>query len=183
MKYSLEKLLKDYNNNANINFLFFWGHKASKDGSITKSCFSQWWPCEFTIDGQTYNSAEQYMMAEKAKLFGDLQIFEKILKSTEPKEVKALGRQVANFDEAVWKANRYEIVKRGNFAKFSQNKELGDFLINTDNCVIVEASPYDRIWGIGLNQNSPNANNPHLWKGENLLGFALMEVRDELNRS
>lgn len=118
------------------------------------------------------------MMAEKAALFSDTEIREKILQATSPGAVKALGREIRNFDETVWVANRFTIVVRGNTAKFEQNPNLGEFLRKTGSRVLVEASPVDRIWGIGLAQNDEKANNPNLWEGLNLLGFALMQVRD-----
>jgi ribA/ribD-fused uncharacterized protein len=124
---------------------------------------------------------EQYMMAEKAKLFKDSKILEKIMESNTPKQIKALGRIVKNFDESVWKQNRYSIAIKGNLNKFSQNKNLKKFLLGTKNKVIVEASPYDKIWGIGMCTDDKSIENPLFWKGKNLLGFALMEVRDSLN--
>lgn len=120
------------------------------------------------------------MMAEKARLFEDEETLSKILNCNSPAEAKKLGRQVRNFDDKMWKAHRYEIVKRGNIYKFSQNEDLKTFLLKTENRVLVEASPYDRIWGIGLSKNSDKANYPEQWRGLNLLGFVLMEVRDEI---
>lgn len=120
------------------------------------------------------------MMASKARLFGDVSIAEKVLDAPGPKEAKALGRQVSGFDNSVWEQNRTEIVVKGNYQKFRSNKELADFLLATSGKVLVEASPVDRVWGIGLNAHDPNASNPLRWRGENLLGFALMEVRDLL---
>lgn len=163
-----------------VDYLFFWGHQASRDGSIIKTCLSQWWPAAFTENGFTYKTAEHYMMAQKARLFGDEEIFQRILQKDSPKDVKDLGRQIRNFDSATWDQHKYEIVLQGNFLKFSQNENLKQFLIQTTNKVLVEASPVDAIWGIGLAEDSPDARNPLHWRGENLLGFALMEVRDNL---
>jgi len=118
------------------------------------------------------------MMAEKAALFGDVETRSKILQAHTPGAVKALGRSIRNFDEAVWVANRFSIVVRANAAKFRQDPSLGEFLQHTSTCILVEASPVDRIWGIGLAQNDEKASNPNLWEGLNLLGFALMQVRD-----
>jgi hypothetical protein len=165
---------------TNADYLFFWGHQPSKDGSIIKTCMSQWWPSVFEEGGILYKTAEHYMMAQKAKLFEDLEIFEKIINKSSPKDVKDLGRQIKNFDPKTWDQNKYEIVKQGNFLKFSQDKSLKHFLIQTKNKVLVEASPVDAIWGIGLAEDNVDAKDPGNWKGENLLGFALMEVRDEL---
>ncbi|WP_027621627.1 NADAR family protein [Acetivibrio clariflavus] len=182
MKYSLVDLQKDFREGKKIEYLFFWGHQPSRDGSITKSCLSQWWKSDFTVDIYTYCCMEQYMMAEKARIFGDEEILEEILKNKNPKQIKALGRKVRNFDEEVWKKKRYSIILNGNYAKFIQNKELRRFLVETKNRVLVEASPYDKIWGIGMAADDENVENPLQWKGQNLLGFALMEVREEIIR-
>lgn len=100
----------------------------------------------------------------------------------EPKEIKALGRKVRGFDESVWNKVKYSIVLNGNFRKFTQNPKLREFLLSTGENILVEASPYDAIWGIRMSANNENAQNPMKWKGQNLLGFALMEVRDEIRR-
>lgn len=161
-------------------YVFFWGHRASKDGSVSKSCFSQWWPSPFEIDGVSYASAEHYMMAEKARLFEDEASCQAILRAATPSEAKKLGAQVGGFVEATWLKHRFEIVVRGNQARFTQNPELGEFLRNTGDRVLVEASPLDRIWGIGLAEDDPRCQHPDQWQGLNLLGFALMEVRAHL---
>ena len=122
------------------------------------------------------------MMASKAQLFGDEEIRKEILKCNDPKQIKALGRKVRGFDQAVWDKLKYAIVLNGNWLKFSQNRYLREFLLSTGDNVLVEASPYDNIWGIRLSANSPEAWDPFKWRGQNLLGFALMEVRDELRR-
>lgn len=123
------------------------------------------------------------MMAEKARLFGDDEMLESILKAKHPKEMKAFGRAVQNFDKDIWDKECYGIVKRASLAKFSQNPKLNDYLNSTKNRILVEASPRDRIWGIGMGQSNPDAENPVKWRGRNLLGFALTEARDELLRS
>lgn len=147
---------------------------------MDKSCFSQWFPAKFEIDGVNYQSTEQYMMAQKAKLFNDEDIFQKILQTDDPKKIKALGRLVKNYQDEIWIAHRYEIVVQGNLAKFSQDNDLKAFLLGTSDQIIVEASPVDQIWGIGLAADHVNATNPNAWQGLNLLGFALMEVRKQL---
>jgi ribA/ribD-fused uncharacterized protein len=119
------------------------------------------------------------MMAEKAKLFGDHHVREKILQTKHPKEAKNLGRTVSGFQEEIWIKHRCDIVKRGNVAKFSQNNDLKDFLLQTKDAILVEASPNDNIWGVGLAANDPKIKNPNQWQGLNLLGFLLMEIRDE----
>lgn len=120
------------------------------------------------------------MMYHKAILSGDIVSSEKILKTVSPAEAKLLGRKVTGFDVALWDKKKFDVVVNGNIAKFSQNKELSEFLINTGECVLVEASPVDRIWGIGLAQDNPASENPNSWNGLNLLGFALMKVREQL---
>ena len=158
-------------------FLFFWGHQPNLDGSVGKQCFSQWWKSAFTIDRVVYPTAEHYMMAEKARLFNDDVALQKIIAAPHPGAAKKLGRTVLSFDEETWVAHRFDIVVRGNLAKFSQDINLKSFLLNTNKRVLVEASPQDRIWGIGMSERNENAAKPTKWRGLNLLGFALMEVR------
>jgi ribA/ribD-fused uncharacterized protein len=177
MKYGLEKLIAQ---NKESKYLFFWGHQPSKDGTITKTCFSQWWISPFVVEGTTYKSAEHWMMAKKAALFNDDEILEKIIEANSPAEAKKLGREVKNYDDSIWLESRYEIVREGSFHKFNQNSDLGEFLINTKERILVEASPVDAIWGIGMASDHKDIHNPEKWRGLNLLGFALMEVRNEL---
>ncbi|MCF6350420.1 MAG: NADAR family protein [Flavobacteriaceae bacterium] len=178
MKYTKQSIL---NTGKSIKYLFFWGHRPSKNGEITKSCFSQWWEIDFTIEEITYKSAEHFMMAEKARLFNDQSILDKIIKCKSPEAAKKLGRQVKNFNLEIWNNKRLEIVKKANYHKFNQNSKLKTFLLQTKKRILVEASPVDKIWGIGMAEDNESAQNPKKWKGLNLLGFALMEVRDELN--
>lgn len=123
MKYNLENITTE------SKFLFFWGHQPSKDGIITKTCFSQWWVSPFVVDGITYKTAEHWMMEKKAELFEDNEILEKIIQANSPAEAKKLGREVRNYDDALWLSSRYEIVKQGNFHKFSQHSDLKAFLV------------------------------------------------------
>ena len=160
-------------------FVFFWGHRKSDKG-VTKTCFSQWYECEFVIDGIAYRCAEQYMMAEKARLFGDEENLQKIIEAKTPQTMKALGRKVKGYNAETWDAHKFEIVVRGNIAKFSQNEDLKSFLLGTADKVLVEASPYDQVWGIGMKATETGVKDPSQWKGTNLLGFALMQVRDLL---
>ncbi len=178
MKTRLE-LLDHLNHGNSVKYLYFWGHQPQRDGSIGKSCFSQWFEAAFDVDGVSYATAEHYMMSEKARLF-DGSATAAIVASVHPGEAKKLGRQIRNFDQAVWEAQRFEIVVRGNLAKFSQHELLKQYLLGTGDRVLVEASPRDRIWGIGLAESDPAAQNPYDWKGLNLLGFALMAVREQL---
>jgi len=178
MNYTNEKIIDRFESEENLKFLSFWGHRKSKE--ITKSCFSQWYESKFIVNGIEYQTAEHFMMAEKALLFKDNEIYQQIIISSKPGKVKELGRQVKNFNQRIWEENRCEIVVRGNFHKFSQSTELSTFLKNTNNRILVEASPVDNIWGIGLAQDDENVENPYCWNGLNLLGYALMEARDIL---
>jgi ribA/ribD-fused uncharacterized protein len=180
MQYSLEWLLAQVEKKNRVKFLFFWGHQKSKSGEITAACFSQWWASPFTVDGVRYHTTEHWMMAQKALLFHNEEIYQQIIVARAPAEAKALGRQVKHFDDALWNASRSEIVVRGNLEKFRQHPDLQEFLLRTKERILVEASPVDSIWGIGLAADDARAENPRQWNGLNLLGFALMEVRDML---
>ena len=179
MNYTNEKIIERFESGEKLKFLLFWGH--SKSDRLTKSCFSQWYESKFEVNGIEFLTAEHFMMAEKALLFNDKEIYNQIIKSSKAGKVKELGRQVQHFNQQIWEENRFEIVVRGNFHKFSQHFELSEFLKNTNDRVLVEASPVDNIWGIGLAQDNEDAEKPYLWKGLNLLGYALMETRDILN--
>jgi len=163
-----------------FDYVYFWGHRPSKDGSVTKSCFSQWYEAKLRVDGTGYATAEHYMMAEKARLFGDDDSFAKILRAKDPGTAKSLGRKVKGFDEATWTKHRHAIVLRASLAKFGQNEPLKRFLLRTGDAVLVEASPTDAIWGIGAAAGDPDAGDPMRWRGLNLLGFALMQARETL---
>ncbi|MEM6930512.1 MAG: NADAR family protein [Myxococcota bacterium] len=160
-------------------FLLFWGH-TPKGPTVGPWVFSQWFDSDFEHDGDAYPTAEHFMMAEKARLFSDREALEAILDCTDPGKAKALGRRVRGFDEAAWRAARFDIVVRGNLAKFGQDDALRTYLLETGDRVLVEASPRDRIWGIGMGARNPDARHPAAWRGTNLLGFALMVVRDRL---
>ena len=161
-------------------FLFFWGHQPQRDGTTGPGCLSQWWSAPFTVDGVAYPTAEHWMMAGKARLFHDDQALAAVLAAADPKAAKAAGRSVRGFDEHVWAAARFDLVVAGNLAKFRNSPELGAFIAATRPSVLVEASPRDRIWGIGMTASHPDAQRPSRWRGTNLLGFALMNVRDQL---
>ena len=177
---SRETLIAAMAQGLTAEFLFFWGHRPKKDGSLGQSCFSQWYPASFEVADSTYLTAEHFMMAEKARLFSDPETLAKILATDSPSVAKKLGREVNNYDDEAWKARRFDAVVEGNLAKFTQNEEMGSFLLATENSILVEASPYDRIWGIGLSRDHAHAAEPAKWRGQNLLGFALMEVRQQL---
>ena len=146
------------------------------------SPFSQWYRCRFVVGEKTFNCAEQYMMHGKALLFSDPDAASKILAADHPRDHKALGRKVKGFDDAAWKREREAIVLAGNRAKFTQNKELLEQLLATKGTTLVEASPYDRIWGIGLAATDPRAQDANQWRGQNLLGKILTRLREELLR-
>ena len=177
-----EELVNYVNRGKKVKYLFFWGHQI-KGNTVSKSCFSQWYTSPFNDGENRFATAEHYMMYGKAKLFGDTDAMEKALQAKNPGAVKAVGRSVKGFDQTVWNENKFELVVKANLAKFSSNDELKTFLLNTGKRVLVEASPVDKIWGIGLAEDNDAAQNPNLWKGENLLGFALMEVREQLQSS
>jgi len=150
-------------------YVFFWS-----------GIYSNWHKCNFKVDGIKYNCVEQYMMHKKALLFEDFSTAKKIMITSYPKEQKRLGRLVENYNDQVWSNKRKEIVKKGIYAKFSQNEYLLKEILDTENLEFVEASPEDNIWGIGMDENHPDINNKKYWKGKNLLGKILTEVRDEL---
>lgn len=176
-----EWLLAQARAGKQIRYLFFYGHRPSPDGSVTASCFSQWWRSSFVVDELSYATAEHYMMAQKARLFGDEEMLAKIITASEPAQAKKLGRRVRGFDQLTWERNRFDLVVAGNLAKFSQHDDLREFLLSTGNQVLVEASPRDRIWGIGMSAANEKASDPQQWRGLNLLGFALMTVRTQLS--
>jgi ribA/ribD-fused uncharacterized protein len=161
-------------------YLLFWGHRPQRDGSVGAGCLSQWWPAEFTVDDVVFRSAEHYMMWRKAMLFGDEEMAGRIVAARHPRDAKMLGRGVDGFDEQAWVAQRFSIVVEASRAKFGQNEELRAWLLGTGDRVLVEASPTDRIWGIGLAAADPRAADPKQWRGLNLLGFALMRARTDL---
>ena len=160
-------------------YYFFYGHKQ-KGEAVDASCLSQWFPCSFEIEGITYSTAEHWMMACKARLFEDNEMLEQILDAPDPKAAKALGRKVRNFDGETWGQNNVRFVTEGNLAKFHQNPDLNSFLQSTGETIIVEAAGRDVIWGIGLGASNPKAQDPRTWRGRNLLGFVLTDVREQL---
>ena len=183
MNYSLDWLKQETEKGKPPEFLFFWGHTPKQESVIDKSCLSQWFPSLFTVDGITYLTAEQWMTAKKAALFNDVEMLKKILDSDKPSVAKEMGRKVKNFNPKIWSRACLEIVIEGNLHKFTQHNGLKKFLLDTGDKVIVEASPQDKIWGIGLSQDARESRDPFGWKGTNLLGFALMEVRDCLKNN
>lgn len=161
-------------------YICFWGHAPRRDGQLGASCFSQWWPAPFMVDGVRYATAEHWMMACKARLFGDAEAERRAVSAAHPKQAKDAGRSVRGFDGAEWERHRFECVVEGSVHKFGQDPALRDHLLGTGSRVLVEASPVDRIWGIGLTADDERAQAPARWRGLNLLGFALMEARQRL---
>jgi ribA/ribD-fused uncharacterized protein len=150
-----------------MKFLFFWG-----------GVFSQWYSCKFSEFGLEFNCAEQFMMAGKAKLFKDEEIFEKIMNSASPREQKKLGRKVKNFDVDSWNAVARDVVTLGNYNKFTQNADLLNELISNKDKEFVEASPYDTLWGIGLSYEETDKSK---WKGKNWLGQCINDTITHIN--
>jgi ribA/ribD-fused uncharacterized protein len=150
-------------------YVFFWS-----------GIYSQWWKADMTIDDVKYNSCEQYMMHQKALTFGDTEIAKLIMTEENPREQKKYGRMIKNFDKGVWDKCCLGIVYKGNYVKFTQNEDLKAALLLTGKRIMVEASPLDNIWGIGMDENDPNVEYPACWKGLNLLGQAITLVKNEL---
>lgn len=177
---SRDALVREVRAGTRIKYLHFWGHRARADGRVGPSCLSQWWPSPFTVDGVTYGTAEHWMMAAKARLFGDAEAERRVLAAEHPSLAKKAGRMVRGFDERTWERERFAIVVEGGVHKFTAHADPREFLLNTGERVLVEASPVDRVWGIGLTADDEAATDPQRWRGPNLLGFALMEVRARL---
>lgn len=218
-----DELCNRWENGERFPFLFFYGHTPPETG-VNQSCFSQWFARPFTVDGIIYPTAEHWMMAGKARLFGDEEMLAEILQADTPKEVKALGRRVKNFDPLKWDEKKFEIVEQGNYHKFTQHADLKKYLLGTSSLIgtsedsintadsvkekpveyrsgeagtlsdvisvktnsgkviLVEAAGRDVVWGIGLGQNNPKAQDPLQWRGRNMLGFALTAVRERMAR-
>ncbi|MGW1751135.1 NADAR family protein [Streptomyces sp. NPDC002092] len=177
---SREALVRAVRAGVRVKYLHFWGHRARADGQAGPSCLSQWWPSPFTVDGVAYATAEHWMMAAKARLFDDAEAEQRVLAAEHPSQAKKAGRLVRGFDEAIWERERFGIVVEGSVHKFAAHADLREFLVNTGDRVLVEASPVDRVWGIGLAADDEAATDPDRWRGPNLLGFALMEARERL---
>ncbi|MFI1732614.1 NADAR family protein [Streptomyces acidicola] len=177
---SLDTLVREVRTGARVKYLHFWGHRPRPDGRVGASCLSQWWPSPFTVDGVEYATAEHWMMASKARLFGDTEAEQMTVSATNPAVAKKAGRLVRGFDESLWERERFGIVVEGSVHKFAAHADLREFLLGTGNRVLVEASPLDRVWGIGLAADDERAADPERWRGPNLLGFALMEARERL---
>jgi ribA/ribD-fused uncharacterized protein len=150
-------------------FTFFWSGP-----------YSQWFASEFKIEDEKFATAEQYMMFKKALLFGDEEVANAIMRTNNPKEQKALGRKVKGFEKSVWDEHAKKIVYDGNYAKFTQNPSLMTELMKTKGTTLVESSPVDTIWGIGLHKTDPKAQDRNQWRGTNWLGEVLTNLRNDL---
>ena len=152
-------------------FTLFWKNRSP---------FTNWYPSVFTHNGITFTRGEQYMMYQKAIIFNDTETAEAIMSTDNPKEQKALGRAVSNYNEDVWALVREEVMVDGLIEKFNQNPKLKEALLATGDTIIAEASPTDLIWGIGFTEDRPEATDQSKWRGLNLLGKVLMRVRNEI---
>lgn len=182
MRYNIDTIKEILKLNPDTEILYFYGHTPNNK-KVTAACLSQWYDCYFEVDGTQYHTTEQFMMASKAELFGDIEMLIQIMDAHTPLDYKKLGRRVKRFDPKVWDEHKLDIVVKANKAKFSQNEGFREFLLSTGNAIIAEASPTDKVWGIGLDRETAVKGGVNKWQGENLLGCALMEVRDWLNEN
>jgi hypothetical protein len=180
MRYHLSWLTDKFDKGESLRFVFFWGHTNKTTKPVGEFVLSQWYYAPFSVNEIVYKTAAHWMMARKAILFGDRETFKKIINTDRPEEVRALSKSIKGFDDLRWSEWKYEVVKEGNFHKFHQHKKLRAFLLSTEEAILAEANPVDEVWGIGLTQDSALAKDPYAWNGLNLLGFALMEVREYL---
>ena len=177
---SVSELVAELESGRSAKYVYFWGHRQRSPERRDPSCLSQWFPAPFTVEGVDYATAEHFMMAEKARLFGDDASRQKAIQAASPGAAKAAGREVVGFDSNRWDAAKFAAVVQANLGKFGAHADLRAYLLSTGDRVLVEASPIDPIWGIGMDLNEAMVTHPSQWRGENLLGFALMEVRDRL---
>jgi ribA/ribD-fused uncharacterized protein len=150
-------------------YVFFWN-----------GIYSQWFMRDIIVDNIKYNCCEQYMMAKKALLFNDQESYKMIMYADNPKDQKAFGRRVKGFDAYKWNQVCREYVYEANLAKFRQHEDLKKQLLDTEDKLLIEASPYDTIWGIGMHENDNGVENPKNWKGTNWLGEALDRVKETI---
>ncbi len=148
-------------------------HKPEEENGY----LGNWWIQNFAMDGKTFSSIEQYMMYEKARVFGDKDIMDEVMTLTDAQEIKALGRKVKNYDDHVWNGIRQIVVFRGVMEKFRQNDDIRKLLLETGDAILAEAAGDDKVWGVGLDMKDPDRLDPSKWQGTNYLGYILMEVR------
>lgn len=141
---------------------------------------SNWYLSSFLVKGETFSSVEQFMMYRKAICFGDETVANQILVAENPAEIKYLGRQVSNYKEHIWSGIRQMVVYEGALAKFSQNLDLKEKLKATGDAILAECAVRDLIWGVGLSMNDPSRFDKTKWRGQNLLGYTLMMVREQM---
>lgn len=176
LPHDLPSLKTAHDSGQPLSYIYFWGHDSNKS-YVTHHCLSQWFERGFIASGIHYSTAEHFFMAKKALLFQDNIAYQRILSANDPGEVKQIGREVIGFDQTIWDQNKFEIAVTGNQHKFTQNEDLKSYLLSTKDTILVEASPVDLVWGVGLAKDDLRIHNPNQWLGENLLGFALMQVR------
>ena len=163
-----------------VRYVLFYGHKPAFWAHDLRNCLSQWYPAQFMLAGQEYPTAEHYLMAEKARLFGDYETMHMILKARGPDQAKALGRGVQGFLQEIWDREKANIAFKGNLAKFTRHEQIRNYLLSTGDAVLAESSPVDYVWGTGVAAHHSFASVPSSWRGKNLLGFVLMDVRHHL---
>lgn len=192
MKFTVESLKEEIQKGYRPTYIGFFGNQADKPN---ERVFSNFYKAPFSVKLQgtnelvTFTCTEQYFMYQKAETFGDTKIMQELLNpNLHPADYKHLGKKVTPYDDAKWNTVRYEKMKNALRHKFTQSKKLRTILLNTRNAVLVETSPFDTIWGIGVGKTARPGQRPinwrdiNNWRGQNLLGFALMEIRDELNQ-
>jgi ribA/ribD-fused uncharacterized protein len=163
-----------------LEYVLFLAPEPTAPGVLGSECLSQWYPSEMQVDSVRFPTAEHYMMWRKARLFGDSAIEQRLLADDSPAVAKQLGRAVRNFRGDIWDRHRFDVVLQGSLIKFQQNERLRRYLLDTADAILAEASPVDNIWGVGFEANDPRAQDPLRWTGVSLLGFALMQARDQL---
>ncbi|WP_093024289.1 NADAR family protein [Pustulibacterium marinum] len=178
--YSVEWLKEQLVNDEVKDFLLFEGKTTTHPTEVDERCLSRKYESSFKVNGIVYKTAEHWMMAQRARLFHEDKLAEAIIAADSIQKVQQLSREVNDKNEVIWKERRFDLAVEGNIHKFSQNPELKRFLLNTDEDVLVEANKNESVWGIGMGVENPKATEVFQWKGRNLLGFALMEVRDRL---
>lgn len=154
----------------------FFGHGQRQEWAF----MSNFYPCEIEDEGIKFTTSEQYYMYQKAKIMGDVQTADAIIEAKSPSDAKVLGKRIMPFSQILWNQRKTQVMKRALHLKFANSPILKSKLIATGDAILVEASPTDRIWGAGLLNDDPNINDPKKWRGLNLLGRCLMEVREEL---